>query len=383
MNIKLDKNTEYIISMLEDSGFEAYAVGGCVRDGILGRPITDFDITTNALPQETKMVFSENSVIETGIKHGTVGILIDNKLYEVTTYRTESGYTDSRHPDKVSFVRNLDKDLARRDFTMNALAYSHKKGIVDVFGGVKDIESKTIRAVGDARTRFSEDALRILRALRFSSTLGFALEENTASAAQELAHTLNKVSHERVYTELKKLLCGDYAENVITKYRDALSSVLPIKEDVSRLSSIPCDFAMRIAYVCGEQAINALIQLRADNETKRRAEMFLSASPVPNGICELKKYISSYGNKEDALEVVIYRRSLFGEDSECNTERLLNEGKCLFMHELDINGNDLMSIGIHGRDITLAKEQLLSLVLTDQIENKKELLLKALKNKHK
>ncbi len=381
MYIELDKNTEYIINKLEESGFEAFAVGGCVRDSILGRKVTDYDITTSALPQETKTVFSDHAVIETGIKHGTVAVVLDHIAYEVTTYRTESGYTDSRHPDNVSFVRNLDEDLARRDFTMNAIAYSHKRGIVDTHRGVKDIKSQIIRAVGDAKIRFSEDALRILRALRFSATLGFELERETSFAVHELAPTLQRVSPERVYTELKKLLCGDFALNVIVNYRDALSPIFPISNDITRLYCLPNDFAMRIAYVCKEKSLSALSYLRADNETKRRVDMLLSSSPVPQDIYELKMYISSYGNRKDALDVVSYRHALYNEDSDNIAEKLLDEGRCIFVHELDINGNDLMSMGIEGKEISKAKEYLLSLVLSDLVENKKEALLSYIKQK--
>ncbi len=374
MHISLDKNTEYIIKMLEDAGFEAFAVGGCVRDCVLGREVTDYDITTSALPDETKSVFSSESVLETGIRHGTVTVLIDRKPYEVTTYRVEKGYADQRHPDEVMFVRDINEDLARRDFTMNAVAFSPKRGIVDPFFGIEDIKSGTIRAVGDPVKRFSEDSLRILRALRFSATLGFKLEENTSKAVFLLSETLLKVSAERIYTELKRLLTGDDAARVLSEYREALFRVLPLKTDVSMLSQLPKNHAMRLAYVCGEDALKTLENLHADNETKRVAEILLNSSPIPSKRYELKKYISSLG-REDSLLVSAYRRAVYGEDPEMETEKMISSGCCLFVKDLAVNGNDLSSIGINGIKVGKALLVLLDLVLKDAIENDQEVLI--------
>ena len=204
----LPDNVKKAISMLESEGFEAYAVGGCVRDSLLGKIPTDYDVTTSALPEETKQVFKNEHVIETGIKHGTVTVLIEHQPIEITTFRIDKDYSDNRHPEKVEFTRSLKEDLARRDFTVNALAYSEKTGIIDVFGGISDLEHGIIRTVGDADTRFSEDALRIMRALRFSSVLGVEIEEKTALSLHKNRGLLNNISEERLSSELNKLLCG-------------------------------------------------------------------------------------------------------------------------------------------------------------------------------
>ena len=210
----LPEKVKKIISMLEDSGFEAFAVGGCVRDSLLGKEPTDYDITTSALPEETKEVFKNEHIIETGIKHGTVTVLMESEPFEITTFRIDKDYLDNRRPEKVLFTRSLEEDLARRDFTINAMAYSEKTGLIDVFGGASDLEHGIIRTVGDANARFNEDALRIMRALRFSSVLGFEIEEKTAFSVFKNRKLLKNISAERIFSELKKLICGKDAQSV-------------------------------------------------------------------------------------------------------------------------------------------------------------------------
>lgn len=370
----LDKNTEYIIDELNKNGFSAYAVGGCVRDSILGREVTDFDITTSALPEEIKTVFSAYPVIETGIKHGTVTVLIDRRPYEITTYRTEKGYSDSRHPDSVQFVTDIESDLSRRDFTVNAIAYSHKDGLVDPFGGMNDIKNKVLRAVGDPVTRFSEDALRILRALRFSSVLGFAIEKNTADAIFDLADTLSLVSRERVYVELKKLICGKKAVEVITKYRSVLERIIPINGDIESLSKLPPDYRFRLSALCGKDVFDALVALRADNETKRICNLLSESEKIPSDLTALKFYVSALG-RDNALLVASYRRSLYNEDREELTEKLLDSNECLFIKDLAVNGKDLVSLGIKDEKIGEILNYLLRSVIEGKIDNTKESLL--------
>ena len=202
--IKLPSDVKEIIGAFEDAGFEAYAVGGCVRDSLLGRAPSDWDVTTSAKPEDTKRIFGRT--VDTGIKHGTVTVLRGKRAYEVTTYRIDGEYSDQRHPDKVLFTDDLKEDLRRRDFTINAMAWSDRTGLVDVFGGKEDLERRLIRAVGDPYERFSEDALRILRAVRFSAQLGFEIEEQTQMAAGQLSYTIGAVSAERVRDELMKIL---------------------------------------------------------------------------------------------------------------------------------------------------------------------------------
>lgn len=215
------------LSRLRERGYEAYLVGGSVRDLLRGTEPGDYDVAVSALPEQTKEVFSGQRIVETGIRHGTVTVLFDGFPLEITTFRTESGYSDCRHPDSVAFTRSLREDLARRDFTVNAIAWSPDAGVIDPFGGEKDLESRVIRCVGDPETRFSEDALRILRGARFASVLDFSLEKETARAMHECREKLRSVSPERICAELKKLLCGIGAERVLREFRDLIAVFLP------------------------------------------------------------------------------------------------------------------------------------------------------------
>ncbi len=215
------------VELLKNRGFEAFLIGGSVRDFIMGLPIGDIDITTNATPTQVKEVFSDFRVIETGIKHGTVTVLIDNEPLEITTYRSESTYSDNRHPDSVTFSKTLSDDVVRRDFTMNAIAYDFSDGFCDLVNGIDDIKNQTIRCIGDAETRFREDALRILRALRFSSVLGFTIEKNTKNAIHECKDLLHNISAERIREEFVKLICGKNAYNVLQEFSDVVSVFIP------------------------------------------------------------------------------------------------------------------------------------------------------------
>lgn len=222
------------IEFLKNSGYEAFLIGGSVRDFIMGLPIGDIDITTNATPIQVKEVFRDFRVIETGIKHGTVTVLIDNEPLEITTYRSEGTYSDNRHPDSVTFSKTLSDDVVRRDFTMNAIAFDFSNGFCDLVNGIDDIKNQTIRCIGDAETRFHEDALRILRALRFSSVLGFTIEENTKSAIHKCRDLLNNISAERIREEFVKLICGKNAYKVLQEFSDVISVFIPeIKPSVN------------------------------------------------------------------------------------------------------------------------------------------------------
>ncbi len=215
------------IEYLNKAGFEAYAVGGCVRDSLLLKNPDDWDLCTSAKPMEICEVFKDFHVIETGLKHGTVTVRIEHNSIEITTFRTDGEYVDHRRPEKVLFVKNLKEDLSRRDFTINALCFNEKCGIVDLFDGKSDLENKIIRCVGNASKRFEEDALRILRALRFSSCLGFEIEEETSEAIFQKMHLLKEISGERIRVELLKMLCGKGVEKVLLKYRDVVAVIIP------------------------------------------------------------------------------------------------------------------------------------------------------------
>ena len=229
IKIKVPKNVAYIIGKLNESGYEAFAVGGCVRDAVLGLTPHDWDITTSAKPEEVKAIF--NRTIDTGIKHGTVTVMRDHIGYEITTYRIDGEYTDGRHPKEVVFTSNLIEDLKRRDFTINAMAYNDEDGIIDEFGGVSDLENHIIRCVGVAEERFNEDALRILRAIRFAAKLDFSIEENTYAAIKKIAPNLSLISVERIQSELTNLITSDHPDRLTDIYRQGLSKYI-FKESV-------------------------------------------------------------------------------------------------------------------------------------------------------
>lgn len=215
------------LEMLKEGGFEAFLIGGSVRDYLMGLPVGDIDVTTNATPYEVEDVFKDYNVIETGIKHGTVTVLLEGEPVEITTYRSEGEYSDNRHPDSVEFSRSLRDDVIRRDFTVNGVAYSFENGFCDLVGGIEDINNGIIRCIGDAETRFREDALRIMRALRFSSVLGFTIEENTKIAIRKCKELLKNISAERIREETVKLICGKNAYEVLGEFSDVLGVILP------------------------------------------------------------------------------------------------------------------------------------------------------------
>ena len=232
MELTLSSDVLYIIEALEKHGHRADVVGGCVRDFMMGKAPFDIDITTSATPEEMKRIFADVKTVETGIKHGTLTVVLHGIPYEVTTYRVDGEYADHRHPDAVIFTETLSEDLARRDFTVNAMCYSPKNGLTDLYGGREDLARGVIRAVGEAEKRFTEDALRILRGLRFSSTLGFSIEEKTAAAMRSCAHLLSFVSAERVLVEWRKLLGGKDARRILSEFSEVLAAAIPALKSI-------------------------------------------------------------------------------------------------------------------------------------------------------
>lgn len=227
MVIKIPPQVNRAIEILQSNGHSAYVVGGAVRDALMGKDPHDWDITTSALPEETLEAFKDFRTIETGLKHGTVTVIVDGVSLEITTYRIENGYSDNRHPDSVDFTDKVDDDLSRRDFTVNAIAYSPVNGFADPFGGQEDIKKEIIRCVGEADKRFGEDALRILRALRFSAVLGFEIDKETADSIHRNYRLLENISVERIFVELSKLLCGKDAGRILREYEDVIFFILP------------------------------------------------------------------------------------------------------------------------------------------------------------
>lgn len=257
--VSLPEKVKVILSRLEDAGFEAYAVGGCVRDSILGRVPDDWDITTSARPDQVKAVFGRT--VDTGIKHGTVTVLLGHEGFEVTTFRIDGEYTDGRHPDEVAFTASLKEDVRRRDFTINAMAYSERTGLIDYFGGIQDIHNALIRAVGDPDRRFTEDALRIMRAVRFSAQLDYQIEEKTLEAVRRHAPNLYKISAERIRVELQKLLVSDHPDRLRLLYSTGITDV--ILPEFSLCMKTPQNNPHH-CYCVGEHIIHAVEHVRAD-----------------------------------------------------------------------------------------------------------------------
>jgi len=265
MNIQVPEKVNKIIETLLAHGHEAYAVGGCVRDSLLGREADDWDITTSASPYEVKELFRRT--IDTGIQHGTVTIMLDKEGFEVTTYRIDGEYEDGRHPKEVLFTKNLEEDLKRRDFTINAMAYNEQTGMVDIFGGVKDLEDKIIRCVGVAGDRFDEDALRIMRAFRFSAQLGFSIEENTKIAAAERAENLKKISAERIRVELTKLLLSNHPDRLLWMQQNGITKVVLPEFDAMLATEQKNSNHL---YNVGEHTLKVLGQIGTEGEWSKK-----------------------------------------------------------------------------------------------------------------
>ena len=259
MILEIPKNAETILHILEKAGYEAYVVGGCVRDSILGRSPDDWDITTSAKPEQVKALF--HRTVDTGLQHGTVTVLMEKEGYEVTTYRVDGEYEDGRHPKEVTFTASLKEDLKRRDFTINAMAYNPSSGLVDLFGGLEDIERKIIRCVGDPLERFTEDALRIMRAVRFSAQLGFAIEEETRKALKVLAPNLKHVSAERIQVELVKLLMSPHPDYLRVAYEAGITAEFLPEFDACMTTS---QNTPHHCYTVGEHILHSLCHVRAD-----------------------------------------------------------------------------------------------------------------------
>lgn len=370
---------------LENNGFEAYLVGGCVRDMLMKRTVHDYDITTDALPDEVIEVFDGSGLVTDGIRHGTVGIIKKTGVLEITTYRIDGRYSDSRHPDGVRFTKSLREDLSRRDFTVNAIACDIRGNIADPFGGISDIGKRVIRAVGDPRLRFSEDALRIIRAIRFSSVLGFDIENETLSAMLEKKELLKNISPERIYSELTKLLTGKNAGSVL-KYWDILP--FGIKPDAlpfeKRTQQEAADFPLSYALFLKndkEKAEGFFASLRADKKTAALTTETLN-TPLPD--TEVKMRLCLSDTSRESIERVISYKYLTGEISSREPYlSLLSSAlkKCFKTANLAVNGNDLKDIGFSGRGIGEALSFLLREVIENGCENEKESLILALKSK--
>ena len=436
-SLKIPIEANEIIKTLNEAGFECFLVGGCVRDFVLGEPYKDLDLTTNATPNEVERVLSEYKIFETGLKHGTVTVIVNSKPIEITTYRIDGKYEDFRHPKSVTFTRNLIDDLKRRDFTINALAYDGKN-IIDEFGGVGDIKNKIIRCVGNASERFKEDPLRILRAIRFSSVLGFTIEENTKKAMFELEHLLKHVSFERIRVEFEKTLLGKNAKSAMIEYVDIFGVVIPelltmkgfdqhnphhrydvLTHTCVALDGATCDKNIRLAVMfhdIGKPASFSLIngvghfyghaqksyeisgkilrRLKYDNKTIEYVIKLIKHHDLDLQATEkyINRLVYKLGNVEIVKDLVLLQRADNFGQAPIHNERIekfdkideilksIEEKQLSFsLKDLKVNGKDMLSLGLKGKEIGDALIFLLNAVLDEKVENKKENLLKFLK----
>ncbi len=432
--INIPENVQLALKMLNSHGFEAYIVGGCVRDFLLSKTPNDYDITTNALPEETQEVFKDFKCIDIGKKHGTIAVLINKMLIEITTYRIDGAYTDKRHPESVSFSKNLQDDLSRRDFTVNALAYNNLNETADFFNGKEDLKNKIIRCVGDPMKRFDEDALRIMRAVRFASQLDFTIEPETEKCIFSLKDTLSMIAVERIRTELDKLLCGKAVFDILMKYHDVIAVFIPeiaetvgfeqhsvyhrytVWEHTARaVKNAPCDSIIRltmllhdIAKPCcfkldekgrghfighpqksSQMAFEILRRMKYDNKTINDVTQLIKYHDTKfTTRQDIKKTMSITGTElfEKLIEVQIADSlSKDGENqkplNDMNFVRetyldILAKNECTSLKALRINGSDLQKHEIHGKNIGYVLNILLNEVIMDKTENKHDILEK-------
>ena len=391
MHINIPRDVKKIIEILNKAGYEAYAVGGCVRDSILGRVPGDWDITTAAKPNEIKSLFRRT--IDTGIEHGTVTVRMSGSSYEVTTYRIDGEYEDSRHPKEVTYTASLTEDLKRRDFTINAMAYSDDKGLVDIYGGLSDIEKRIIRCVGSPSERFTEDALRILRAIRFSAQLGFSIDTDTWECICALGKRLKNISKERIYVELNKTLLSDNPKYIkliydarIAEYmaKDLINIKLIEKlEDIKKLKK---ERHIRWAAFSSESSEDilrsVLLELKSDNDTKDKACILVRElkNKMPNAKADIRRMLSRYGEGivRELLELKGLGFGLYKESSK-EVEKIsqlvdviITRGDCISLKTMAIKGEDLIAMGYKpGRELGVILSKLFDIVLENPEYNTK------------
>ncbi len=387
-HMQIPAHVEQIIHTLNSNGYEAFAVGGCVRDTLLGRKPGDWDITTSARPQQVKALFRRT--IDTGIQHGTVTILMGGTGYEVTTYRIDGEYEDGRHPKQVEFTSNLLEDLRRRDFTINAMAYSHETGIVDAFDGMADLKARRIRCVGNAMERFTEDALRILRAIRFSAQLDFAIEAETFQAISVIAPNLSKVSKERIQMELTKLLTSEHPEKIREVYETGISTYVSLAfasldwKNARVSAELPKEKYVRWAAFlrCGkspELAVRVLRDLKLDNETISRVKTLVTWADVTPAAdeTEIRRMMS---RMEPEVWDSLMELNGYGTEIRNLVSEIRERKDCLTLKDLAVKGQDLIAAGVRpGKEMGMLLHKLLEHVLEVPQDNQKVLLLELLK----
>ena len=440
MRLRLPPKVKYIIETLESEGFEAFAVGGCVRDSILARTPSDWDITTSAIPAEIKSVFRRT--VDTGIAHGTVTVLVGDEGFEVTTYRIDGKYEDGRHPSTVSFTPNLSEDLLRRDFTINAMAYSDRTGLVDLYGGMQDLQRKVIRCVGDADARLTEDALRILRAVRFSAQLDFRIEQETMRAVRDHAASLRRISAERIRVEIVKLITSQHPEKWMDLYELGITNV--IMPEFDRCMQTP-QHTPHHMYNVGEHIVHAM-EASPDDRIVRLTMLLHDLGKAESRYTDSTGRDHFYGHAEKSAEIAeqIMRRLKFDNDTigavkklvlyhdlrpkatpkavrkaihrigadlfpsylavrwadtsaqspykreekfaairEVSDlyEEIIAAGQPLTLRDLAINGSDLLAMGAQGREIGEILEETLEAVLDDPDLNNRRFLREFARNR--
>ncbi len=443
MKIQLPDKVHGIIETLIAAGYEAYAVGGCIRDSVLGREPSDWDITTSAKPEDVKRIFART--IDTGIKHGTVTVMMDHEAFEVTTYRIDGVYEDGRHPKEVTFTASLEEDLRRRDFTMNAMAYNEQTGLVDIFDGIRDMEAGVIRCVGNAEERFTEDALRILRAVRFSAQLGYEIAEDTKSAVRKLAPNLKKISAERIQTELVKLLVSDHPDYLRIAYETGITrqvlpefdlcmetpqnnphhcysvgehilhAMLEVRPDkVLRLGMLFHDIGKpqtltidekgithnKKHAVVGEQmTMQILRRLKFDNDTIRKVTKIVlchdqEVGASPAGV---RRSVNRIGEDIFRMLFDVKRADILAQSDYLREEKLARlayiydlydeicrKQECVSLKDLAVTGSDLIALGVPpGREIGVILHELLEIVLEEPERNTREELIRVYAERRK
>ncbi len=367
------------LEVLERNGFEAYLVGGCVRDFLLGRIPNDYDITTNALPNRIIEIFSDYHTIPTGIKHGTVTVIIKKFQIEITTYRKDSTYSDNRHPDSVEFTPSLKEDLARRDFSMNGMAMNFNQDITDIYNGREDMKNHIVKCIENPDRRFDEDALRILRALRFASQLDFKIEKNTSDSIHKNAENLKNISAERINAELEKLIAGKNPYYILKKYEDVIKVFMPeysYSESILK-KNIDSQLIKRSAFFLNIKSVYDIMKRlkysnKDINDTVKLIEYFnadISSKPA------LKIILKNIGT--ELTENLLDFRNACGQDtsySEKLLDEILKNNECYLISQLDINGRDLMLMGFSGIQTGKILNTLLEKVINDEIENNKTAL---------
>ena len=436
MKIEMPEIPSFIVDRLEENGFECFAVGGCVRDSLIGRKVNDWDFTTNATPDEIMHSFSDYTTIDIGKRFGTICVVIENENYEITTYRTDGEYNDARHPESVCFSKKLEDDLSRRDFTVNALAYNEKVGVVDLFNGIKDLECGVIRCVGEPDLRFTEDALRIMRALRFASTYGFSIEQKTSEAILKNKDKLNMVASERIIVELTKLLIGDHCDFILRRYNDVIATIIPEVEvmfnfdqkslhhnkdvwihTVSAVKNTPADEIIRTTMLfhdigkpmtvstdaqghchfhghpklSAEIASTILRRLKYPSAFISNVKLLIEYHDIrfkPEPVI-IKKHLRKIGVENMRKLLVIQRADILAQsfykreeklstlDAVCvEFERIINSDECYSLDALNINGKDILHLGAtKGEYIGQVLSKCLDKVIDGSLPNSKDELL--------